>query len=264
MKAMQCGRVHIKSAPYDTISLNRSPSWLKKDCSEFGPPSFSSPNGHNVPLSSILPHVQIESILWGFGTAIGELPPYFISRAASISGAKSDELEEFSNSMGDHNGSSSNMDKMKRWFLSHSQYLNFFTILLLASELNHDSIIPCRGGKWAGSTRLRNWQILITLDHCFLLLIDELWLNLTRYALELPELFEPWTPYANEKKRLQVVVVFPIRNYTGNFIDLQLLRQGPNESFEEFTERFNTETMKIPGLSDQQLIGTFISGMVKG
>lgn len=137
MKAMQCGRVDIKSAPYDTISLNRSPSWLKKDCSEFGPPSFSSPNCHNnVPLSSILPHVQIESILWGFGTALGELPPYFISRAASISGDKSDELEEFNNSTGDHNGSSSNMDKMKRWFLSHSQYLNFFTILLLASIPN--------------------------------------------------------------------------------------------------------------------------------
>ena len=53
--------------------------------------------------------------------------------AASISDDKSAELEESSNSTGDHNGSSSNMDKMKSWFLSHSQYLNFFTILLLAS-----------------------------------------------------------------------------------------------------------------------------------
>ncbi|GJZ21168.1 hypothetical protein Tco_0558207 [Tanacetum coccineum] len=82
-KAMQCGRVDIKSAPYDTISLNRTPSWLKKD--------------------------------------------------SSISSGKSDELEEFNNSTGDHNGSSSNIDNIKRWLLSHSQYLNFFTILLLAS-----------------------------------------------------------------------------------------------------------------------------------
>ncbi|KAK1414717.1 hypothetical protein QVD17_30467 [Tagetes erecta] len=136
MKAMQCGRVDIKSAPYDTISLNRSPTWLNKNCSDFSPPLLSTQYGPQVSLSSIISQVQIESILWGFGTAIGELPPYFISRAASISGGKADELEELNSSMGDHNGVSSNMHQLKRWFLSHAQYLNFFTILLLASVPN--------------------------------------------------------------------------------------------------------------------------------
>lgn len=78
---MQCGRVDIKSALYDTIRLKRGPSWLGKDCSEFGPPVFTSSHGLRVPLSSILPQVQLEATLWGFGTALGELPPYFISRA---------------------------------------------------------------------------------------------------------------------------------------------------------------------------------------
>ncbi|KAL4588340.1 hypothetical protein LXL04_001224 [Taraxacum kok-saghyz] len=134
MKALQCGRVDIKSAPYDTIQFNRNPTWLKKDCSEFGPPLFSSLDGPpEVPLTSILPQVQLEAILWGFGTAIGELPPYFISRAASISGGNAEEIEEINNSTGDNNGRSSNM---KRWFLSHAQYLNFFSILLLASIPN--------------------------------------------------------------------------------------------------------------------------------
>lgn len=82
IKAMQCGRVDLKSAPYDTIQLKRGPSWLNKDCSEFGSPLFTSQHGGGrVPLSSILPQVQIEAILWGIGTALGELPPYFISRA---------------------------------------------------------------------------------------------------------------------------------------------------------------------------------------
>ncbi|KAH9682739.1 vacuole membrane protein KMS1 [Citrus sinensis] len=81
IKAMQCGRVDLKSAPYDTIQLKRGPSWLDKDCDEFGPPLFSSSEGSRVPLSSILPQVQLEAILWGVGTALGELPPYFISRA---------------------------------------------------------------------------------------------------------------------------------------------------------------------------------------
>lgn len=79
IKSVSCGRVDIKSAPYDTIQLRSGPSWLDKECSEFGPPLFSS--RARVPLTSILNQVQLEAILWGIGTALGELPPYFISRA---------------------------------------------------------------------------------------------------------------------------------------------------------------------------------------
>lgn len=37
--------------------------------------------------------------MWGFGTALGELPPYFMARAARISGMnmEDEELEEFEN-----------------------------------------------------------------------------------------------------------------------------------------------------------------------
>ena len=28
--------------------------------------------------------MQLESVLWGLGTALGELPPYFISKAAAL------------------------------------------------------------------------------------------------------------------------------------------------------------------------------------
>ncbi|XP_022867721.1 vacuole membrane protein KMS1-like, partial [Olea europaea var. sylvestris] len=104
IKAMQCGRVDIKSAPYDTIQLKRGPSWLGKDCAEFMPPSFSSSLGTRVPLSAILPQVQLEAILWGLGTALGELPPYFISRAANLSGGKLDVMEELDVSSTEHNG----------------------------------------------------------------------------------------------------------------------------------------------------------------
>lgn len=81
IKAVKCGRVDIKSAIYDTIQLKSTPSWLGKECSEFGPPVFPSRHGVRIPISSILPQVQLEAILWGLGTALGELPPYFISRA---------------------------------------------------------------------------------------------------------------------------------------------------------------------------------------
>lgn len=35
----------------------------------------------------------LEAFLWGFGTAIGELPPYFVARAASEAGHVNEELE---------------------------------------------------------------------------------------------------------------------------------------------------------------------------
>ncbi|KAG6668361.1 hypothetical protein CIPAW_01G164500 [Carya illinoinensis] len=133
IKAMQCGRVDLKSAPYDTTQLRRGPSWLDKDCSEFGPPLFPSLHGLRVPISSILPQVQIEAVLWGLGTAIGELPPYFISRA----GGKLEAMEELDASSTEGKGViATRLNQIKRWLLSHAQHLNFFTILVLASVPN--------------------------------------------------------------------------------------------------------------------------------
>jgi hypothetical protein len=80
MKAVQCGRIDLKSAPYDTILLKRRPSWLEKDCLEFGPAIYPK----TIPFSKILHEVHLEAVLWGIGTALGELPPYFISRAGYV------------------------------------------------------------------------------------------------------------------------------------------------------------------------------------
>lgn len=50
----------------------------------------------NVPIGfwAIFKAVFLEAFLWGAGTAIGELPPYFVSRAASLAGNKSEELAD--------------------------------------------------------------------------------------------------------------------------------------------------------------------------
>jgi hypothetical protein len=58
-----------------------------QSCPEFtGTPS--------VPVLSIYWAVIIEAFLWGLGTAIGELPPYYVARAASLAGRKHEELAE--------------------------------------------------------------------------------------------------------------------------------------------------------------------------
>ncbi|PAN14543.1 hypothetical protein PAHAL_2G418400 [Panicum hallii] len=124
IKAVQCGRVDLKSAPYDTILLKRMPSWLDKDCLEFGPPIYQE----TIPFSKILQKVYLEAVLWGIGTALGELPPYFLSRA----GCTIDELQDF-NAPVTEGFPSLTLHRAKQWILSH---FSFSIILILASVPN--------------------------------------------------------------------------------------------------------------------------------
>lgn len=45
-------------------------------------------------LWSIMSKVRLESFLWGAGTALGELPPYFMARAARLSGHDPEDAED--------------------------------------------------------------------------------------------------------------------------------------------------------------------------
>ncbi|TVU01835.1 hypothetical protein EJB05_05740 [Eragrostis curvula] len=138
IKAVQCGRVDLKMAPYDTIQLKAGPSWLDKKCSEFGAPVYpTSAHSVRIPVFDLLPQIQLEAVLWGIGTALGELPPYFISRAARLSGSESKAVKELDSAASKEDGRvASTLNRTKRWLLSHSQHLNFFTILILASVPN--------------------------------------------------------------------------------------------------------------------------------
>lgn len=74
--------------------------------------------------------VQLEAVLWGIGTAIGELPPYFISRAARKTGMKTQEVEDI------EQPSTSCSAKVKRVLYNVLQRHSFITVLLLASVPN--------------------------------------------------------------------------------------------------------------------------------
>ncbi|KAH9639165.1 hypothetical protein HF086_000156, partial [Spodoptera exigua] len=54
-------------------------------------PAQIDPN-NTVSIWNIMSKVRIESMMWGIGTALGELPPYFMARAARLSGGGVAEL----------------------------------------------------------------------------------------------------------------------------------------------------------------------------
>jgi membrane protein YqaA with SNARE-associated domain len=90
-----------------------------------------SPSNEEISIWTIILAVQLESFLWGVGTALGELPPYFIARAARMANTKTEELEEL-----EHLENKTFMDKAKRFIYSSLQKYGFITVLLCASIPN--------------------------------------------------------------------------------------------------------------------------------
>ncbi|KAL3702231.1 hypothetical protein R1sor_020253 [Riccia sorocarpa] len=140
MRATECGRVDFKSSPYDTPQWGLPSTWALKDCSQLGAPQYPLLASHHserymVPLHTVLMQVQLEAVLWGIGTALGELPPYFVSRAARLSGEKPKELDEELASTPQSFGART-VQNLKLWMVNHFENFGFFTILLLASVPN--------------------------------------------------------------------------------------------------------------------------------
>jgi hypothetical protein len=118
----------------------------------------------SVSFLSILLNIQLEAFLWGLGTAIGELPPYFMARAAAEAGKINEEVEELKSL--EESKPKNFMDRVKAFLYQHLKKHGFITVLLCASVINNfynidsQSVVrPC-------------WNYLRTFLHSFL---DILW-----------------------------------------------------------------------------------------
>lgn len=129
-------------------------------CGTFVPESLPSrwshqyfkqcPEFHGTPTISVLDIYQaviIEAFLWGLGTAIGELPPYYVARAgkvsiinliiASLAGKKSEELEEMiDESKIDSSEDLPFMERLKIFIYKTLKKRAFLCIMVLASVPN--------------------------------------------------------------------------------------------------------------------------------
>ncbi|VDI73396.1 Hypothetical predicted protein, partial [Mytilus galloprovincialis] len=97
-------------------------------------------DGSTVSLWTIMNKVRLEAIMWGAGTALGELPPYFMARAARLSGADLDddefeEIEELIHEKKEHPEELGFMEKSKLAVHNLVQKVGFFGILACASKL---------------------------------------------------------------------------------------------------------------------------------
>ncbi|XP_055699412.1 vacuole membrane protein 1 isoform X2 [Phlebotomus papatasi] len=78
MAAYECNSLNFPKPPYPDEII----------CPEVVDPKF-------IPsLWNIMGKVRVEAFLWGAGTALGELPPYFMAKAARLSGYDPDDAED--------------------------------------------------------------------------------------------------------------------------------------------------------------------------
>ncbi|KAG0347090.1 Vacuolar membrane protease, partial [Gamsiella multidivaricata] len=97
-----------------------------------------SPESLTVPIGiyTVFQAVQWESFFWGFGTAIGELPPYFVARAAALSGNRNEELAAIEDLLKKKPDSVSYKERILLMVHEGMKRLGFFGIFLCASIPN--------------------------------------------------------------------------------------------------------------------------------
>jgi hypothetical protein len=88
---------------------------------------------HSVDFLTIFLNVILEAFLWGAGTAIGELPPYYMAKAASEAGKNNEEIEELREI--EKSEKKTFMDKIKAFLYEHLKKHGFITVLLCASVI---------------------------------------------------------------------------------------------------------------------------------
>jgi len=85
MAAYECGTTDFPSPPYPAQIV----------CPTSGEGEEQA-RALQITVWAILSKVRVEAFCWGAGTAIGELPPYFMARAARLSGSEpGEDTEEF-------------------------------------------------------------------------------------------------------------------------------------------------------------------------
>mmetsp|Transcript_74630 Transcript_74630/g.155610 ORF Transcript_74630/g.155610 Transcript_74630/m.155610 type:complete len:506 (-) Transcript_74630:138-1655(-) len=77
--------------------------------------------------------VTVPCMLWGVGTAIGEVPPYSVAKMARMSGGAATEFEE---EVADAKNKSDLFSKMKIWTINFTEKHGFFGVFALAAWPN--------------------------------------------------------------------------------------------------------------------------------
>ena len=135
MAAYECGSLEFPSPPYPAqIICPDTPN-----ITDTADTVTTTATAIQVTIWAILSKVRVEAFCWGAGTAIGELPPYFMARAARLSGSEPSEEEEEFHELQEKLKNPDRLTRFERMKYSVQQLVEkvgFFGILACASIPN--------------------------------------------------------------------------------------------------------------------------------
>ncbi|KYQ99827.1 transmembrane protein [Tieghemostelium lacteum] len=174
--------------------------WQSTNFKTYGLDSFINPHDPvvgGVSFLDILQKVQIAALMWGAGTAIGELPPYFVARTARLKGMRLGEDQKKSTT-GQDEADQSFIGKLSAKVPSLIGNLGFFGILAFASIPNPlfdlagltcgHFLVPF--WKFFGATLIGKAVIKAHLQACFVILMFNVETLAT--VVTLIEYYIPW------------------------------------------------------------------------
>lgn len=128
LSAETCGHVDFNT---------RGDVWYSSEPFHCG--TAAEDGGAAVTFWQIYSKVWLTSVLWGAGTAIGEVPPYFLSYQAAVAGTRNDMLQDVQENMTpgkDATPVQRIVAAMQQWMMRIIRQHGFVGILLLASWPN--------------------------------------------------------------------------------------------------------------------------------
>ena len=91
---------------------------------------------YDISIWDIANKVKWDCLFWGVGTALGELPPYFVARAAVEAGKDDDEITSIQRIFAKNPSERSLSEKAQIWIHDLLKAAGFWGILLCASIPN--------------------------------------------------------------------------------------------------------------------------------
>ncbi|XP_069003131.1 vacuole membrane protein 1-like isoform X2 [Embiotoca jacksoni] len=147
LAAYECGSVEFPEPPYpdQIICPQQEAASSGSDAETVGVEAVgvdaavgSAALQGSISLWTIISKVRLEACMWGAGTAIGELPPYFMARAARLSGAEPDDedYQKFEEMLDQTESAQDFATRAKVAVQKLIQKVGFFGILACASIPN--------------------------------------------------------------------------------------------------------------------------------
>eukprot|EP00933_Yihiella_yeosuensis_P063621 TRINITY_DN66823_c0_g1_i1.p1 TRINITY_DN66823_c0_g1~~TRINITY_DN66823_c0_g1_i1.p1 ORF type:complete len:503 (+),score=125.15 TRINITY_DN66823_c0_g1_i1:1675-3183(+) len=108
-------------------------AWYQHPCKLDCSTTTGAKDGSTVTLVRLFMLVTMQCMLWGFGTAVGELPPYLVSKAARLAGSKDSDFEA---ELQEAREKTDIFSRMKIWTIDFTERHGFIGVFLLASWPN--------------------------------------------------------------------------------------------------------------------------------